>query len=250
MGNSIMATNRAQLYKYKGNRCASCGESVENMVKRYGTFNRMIEFNHIDPKSKHKDYDNLIRRVISTEQIDEVDKCVLLCRKCHGILHAQNIDGYMEITVNFDGRNVSQKLNGQFIVDKLDKEITFLSNQKLLLEPYLVKVGGEPEKVLCALELETESFLASRFLNLESHKSIVIQSIDGKRELMKAEYIEGRKAKFSQALGFPIFMMQLSENEGDPPYLWIRNGMLLTKNGEIIIKGTISCEVKLATKLA
>jgi hypothetical protein len=84
-----MAAPRKQLYKYKGNKCANCGLSVEEMLARFGTFNRMFQFNHVDPKQKDPRYDNLIQRQLSGEQLDEVDKCVLLCNECHGILHAQ-----------------------------------------------------------------------------------------------------------------------------------------------------------------
>src|ERR1700732_1123959 len=89
---------------YKGNRCAYCGVSVEESFKRYGTFYRMYEVNHVDPDKKDPDYDNLIRRNGSVEQLDELDKCVLLCKLCHGILHAQNIVTTMTIRVEVLGK--------------------------------------------------------------------------------------------------------------------------------------------------
>ncbi|MEX2174200.1 MAG: hypothetical protein WD872_07550, partial [Pirellulaceae bacterium] len=80
-----MPANRRQLYEYKGDRCGYCGRPVQEMIEEFGGFERIFEFNHIEPAKKHPDYDNLIRRTISTEQLDEIDKCVLLCRVCHGI---------------------------------------------------------------------------------------------------------------------------------------------------------------------
>jgi len=54
--------------KYKGNRCAFCGMTVEEMLARYGTFKRMTEFHHIDEGKKAKNYNNLIQRKLSSEQ--------------------------------------------------------------------------------------------------------------------------------------------------------------------------------------
>lgn len=236
---------REQLFKYKGNRCAGCGTSVIDMVSRFGTFDRMLEFHHIKPDEKSNNYKNIIRRNISTEQLEELDKCVLLCRQCHGILHAQNMNGTLEVSVNFNGKNISQTLEGQFIIDNIDKEITFVTNQKLLLEPYRVIVGNEPEKLLCGLELEIEDLLSSLLKDIETHKVIKIYSINGERLLMKAEHIKGREVKLSQTVDFPIIMMELCENKGDSPYLWLRNGLLLNKDGAIQSEGVISCNLKL-----
>src|SRR5258708_18927649 len=104
---------KRQLFKYKGNKCAKCGLSVTAMLERYGTVNRMFQFNHIDPTKKHPDYDNLIRRTINTEQLDEIDKCVLLCNECHGVVHAQNLTGEISLTVNVDGHKCEQTFKGQ-----------------------------------------------------------------------------------------------------------------------------------------
>src|SRR6266498_3699811 len=57
--------------KYKGNRCVSCGESVAESFRRYGTFHRLFHFNHIDPSKKDSEYDNVIRQNVSTKQLDE-----------------------------------------------------------------------------------------------------------------------------------------------------------------------------------
>jgi hypothetical protein len=62
------------LFKYKGDRCAYCGLTVDDMLRRYGVVNKLFQFNHIDPAKKHPDYDNVIQRVLSFEQLDEIDK--------------------------------------------------------------------------------------------------------------------------------------------------------------------------------
>ncbi len=134
--------NKEQLFRYKGNKCACCGISTIEMVNRYGTFNRMLEFNHINPDDKDPEYKNIIRRVLSTKQLDEVDKCVLLCRKCHGILHAQNINAELEFTSKVDGQKATQRFKGQVIVDLKENHFTSLTNERILLIPYHVKIGS------------------------------------------------------------------------------------------------------------
>ena len=236
---------REQLFKYKGNRCSVCGMSVIEMVSRFGTFERMLEFHHINPNEKSKEYKNLIRRNISTEQLEELDKCVLLCRQCHGVIHAQNIKGTLEIKVNCDGKEISQKLEGQLILDNVDKELTFISNQKCLLAPYRVIVGSEKEKILCGVQLETEGLLAALLNKIEKHKIIEIYSINGKRLLMKAEHVKGREVKLTQTVDFPIFTIELSESKGGKPYLWVRNGLMLNKDGSIQSKGVLNYKMVL-----
>ena len=90
-------SEKEQQLRYKGYHCASCGVSVAEIVARYGTFNRLTQFHHIDPKTKSKNYSNLIRRKISSEQLDELDKCVLLCDRCHNVIHAQEKKGMLAI---------------------------------------------------------------------------------------------------------------------------------------------------------
>jgi len=148
--------NRTQLYKYRGNCCSHCGKSVEEVVARYGTFNRMFEFHHIDPEQKHPKYSALMQRTLSAEQIEEIDKCLLLCRDCHGIIHAQNIEGSITIRSSIGSRVASQKLKGWFIADSLDKTLRFMSNERNLLQPCFVSLGaGEREKYFI-LELMQE----------------------------------------------------------------------------------------------
>jgi hypothetical protein len=49
-------TSRDQLYQYKGNKCGSCGKTVEVIMERWGSVKRMFEFNHIVPSKKHGNY--------------------------------------------------------------------------------------------------------------------------------------------------------------------------------------------------
>lgn len=60
--------------EYKGGKCIICG---------YNNCDRNMSFHHIDPKTK--DFQISGNHVLSWEKLKkELDKCVLLCCRCHG----------------------------------------------------------------------------------------------------------------------------------------------------------------------
>jgi len=65
---------------YKGGKCTSCG---------YNKCNAALEFHHINPNTKDKDYFNL-RRGLTNDLKSELDKCVLLCANCHREHHSSD----------------------------------------------------------------------------------------------------------------------------------------------------------------
>ena len=237
--------DRTQLYMYKGNRCSSCGMSVKEMLERYGTFNRMFELHHIEPKTKHPNYKNLMKRVLSLEQIEEVDKCTLLCTLCHGIIHAQNVKGMLKLSVEFDGRTVSQQFEGWVRFDVKDKQATFVTNQRFLLQPCEVRFGTGDLVKLCVIEIEQKHNLLRWLKDLEDLEMVEIVSCLSKDVVMKIEYVSTKKSKITQTLGFPVTTLNLSSTGKGPKDLWLRNGVLLSKTGEVITKGVFSysCEL-------
>lgn len=67
---------RQQAVDYLGGKCEICG---------YKGFPSAFDFHHLDPRTK--DY-NISSRVVSLELIkEELDKCVLLCCRCHREVH-------------------------------------------------------------------------------------------------------------------------------------------------------------------
>lgn len=238
--------DRAQLYKYKGNKCSSCGMSVMEMVERHGTFNRIFQFHHIDPKTKHSNYNNLMKQVLSPEQIEEVDKCTLLCTQCHAIIHAQNIKGDLELSVVFDGRTVTQKFKGWILYDATDNRATFVTNQRLMLQPCEVRFGTRDPVKLCVIEIEQEHLL-NWLKRLEDLKTVEIVACSNAKPLMRIEHISTKKAKITQALGFPVTSIDASSKGNGIYDLWLRNGVALSKTGEVLTSGTFSysCELLL-----
>lgn len=210
-------TNREQLLKYRGNKCSGCGLSVPEMVSRYGTFNRMIEFHHVDPKTKSNNYDNLIRRKISTEQIEEAEKCILLCSQCHGILHAQCITGKMELNMEFEGRSVTQRLEGHIIYDAIDNTLKFLTNQRMMLQVYRIRVSGKDEEILSGVEIAEDRYFTRIFEQLAIGQAVEVYNYRGTKLDMRAESIGNREIKMTHAIGFPFFTMDLRNMKSETP---------------------------------
>lgn len=232
--------NRTQLYEYLGNSCSHCGKSVEEMVERYGTFNRMFEFHHVKPSEKHPQYSKLMNKGLSAEQIEEVDKCILLCRDCHAIMHAQNNSGLIEIKSNIGGREVSQKLSGWFIVDYIDKRTKFISNERNLLQPCCVSLGTDKYHEFFALELMQNERVINWLHELDIYKNIKIISLVDNTVLLEIVSVSKNVANVRMALGFPLLSMDFDVAKGDSSYLWLRNGIILTKEGKLYSKGEIS----------
>lgn len=237
--------DRAQLYKYKGDRCTSCGISVEEMVARYGTFDRMFELHHIDPDAKNPNYTNLIRRRLSAEQIEEVDKCTLLCSRCHAIIHAQNVTAKLKLTVSLEDRDVSQSFDGWVVCDAQDNTFTFVTNERFMLQPCVVAFGsGEPLK-LCAIEIEKPEYLVNWLHNIDVLEGV---HIFGKSEddlLMRIEHIGPKKVKITQELGFPVTAINLATEGSKKDNVWLRNGILLTDDGEVHTSGQLNYECEM-----
>jgi hypothetical protein len=70
--------NKINAVIYKGGKCTICG---------YDKCMNSLDFHHLDPEQKEFSISNHKNK--SLENIkDELDKCILVCRNCHGELHA------------------------------------------------------------------------------------------------------------------------------------------------------------------
>jgi len=232
--------DRSQLYKYKGNRCSSCGLSVEEMVTRHGTFNRMFQLHHVDPDAKHTSYEKLMKQMLSLEQIEEVDKCTLLCTQCHAVIHAQEITAKLELSVEIGQRKVTQCFDGWIKADIFDKTFTFVTNQRFLLKPCEVRFGTKDPIELCVIEIEKDGNLLDWLQNISQYKFVEILARSNREVLMQIEYTGERKVKITQAIGFPVTAIDMSTQEDGANDVWMRNGVVLTKAGEIHTSGTLS----------
>ncbi|WP_153015950.1 hypothetical protein [Methanofollis ethanolicus] len=71
--------NKEEIIKYKGGKCQKCGVSFD------GTNAAIFDLHHPDPDTKEK---NISSNPLSTHR-EEVDRCILVCRNCHALLHYQ-----------------------------------------------------------------------------------------------------------------------------------------------------------------
>lgn len=221
---------------YKGNCCAVCGLTVDEMVQRYGTFKRMTEFHHIDPYKKAPNYPSLIQRKISSEQLDELDKCALLCRQCHGIIHAQNMTCKLKITLSIDEHQYSQEINGQCVVDRIDKRVKFISDECFKLGQYVVKIGSNPPERMIGLEMDSKEFFSSIFRSLPEIKTVTIWDENTRIPQFRIESLGNGDFRLQQSFSFPFLTL---ESIDDFPKFWVRGGMYLDEEGKIMGEGKI-----------
>jgi hypothetical protein len=208
----------------------------------------MFEFNHINPAMKDPNYDNLIRRKLSSDQLDEIDKCVLLCDHCHDRVHAQNITTSMllSVTISHEGKRKSceQRVQGQIVNDWKDKTSTFITNERLTIWPYHVFLGSKKPRVCFGYELDTNGLLFKWLGEIDRHKSIVIRSWMANSELFRATFKGGGVFTVSHDVRYPFFEAELYEEKGKPVRVWVRKGSALTKD-EVWESGTLTYELRL-----
>lgn len=73
-------TNKKRAVDYKGGKCKVCG---------YDKCVDALEFHHRDPSEKNREYDANYMKKLDFEKVKlELDKCDLLCCRCHREIHA------------------------------------------------------------------------------------------------------------------------------------------------------------------
>ncbi len=68
---------KKQAVEYKGGKCQRCG---------YDKCLASLDFHHIDPETKDPNWRKIRSRAFSFIK-EELDKCLLVCRNCHGEIH-------------------------------------------------------------------------------------------------------------------------------------------------------------------
>lgn len=77
---------------YKGNECVDCGKHLT-----YQNNKGEYDFHHVDPSTKVTGIGILLKDHASIERlINELDKCVLLCKPCHKQRHLDYNRGLRE----------------------------------------------------------------------------------------------------------------------------------------------------------
>ena len=239
--------NRRQLLKYKGDACILCGREVETEIAEFGTHKRVFEFHHIDPSSKSDEYDNLVRRQLSSDILDELDKCVLVCNRCHDRLENQNSSGTSTATVSvtLEGRTVQQRVGGNILFNRVTNRLQFVTNERFKLIPYWLSVGNQPVETLLDIELSDGGRLWNEVLQIAKNGSVVVHDNRG-QVVFSATHIEGDTARIECPDSTPFLKAEL---EGETSFL-IQSGVAMASTGEVVTDGWVTMEVKLKTPLA
>jgi len=72
-------SNKKRAVEYKGGKCERCG---------YNKCIDALEFHHIDPSEKDKNFGNIKIRKWE-DQKKELDKCICVCANCHREIHLE-----------------------------------------------------------------------------------------------------------------------------------------------------------------
>ena len=220
-----MAINRL-LFQYKGNCCSFCGKTVEQMLKRFGVANKLFQFHHIDPDKKHPDYNKLMQRKLSTEQLDEVDKCVLLCSDCHIILEAQKGEAVITLTRDLGDRAVEQKITGNIIVDMEDRKIHFFSEDVILLDLYDVQRGKAAPEALTGIDLHENNTLSWMLLETLQTERLLIRRHEDQRQMLEATRLNRRSCRLHPSVEFSLIQFNGLRDDGTL-HLSVRKGRII-----------------------
>lgn len=224
---------------YMGNTCKICNKSVEEVERQFLTSKGAFEFNHIDPSQKSANYDNLIRQKISEKQLDELDKCNLLCRFCHGIWTNQKVKGKMVITIQLPDKRVVRKQfkyhglikndNDNTVVNvfpdyapKIDIYSYRLGNGKLVY-----RIGCELEKVIFKLMFATKR---RKLLHIWDNFGLVL----------RVKKIDDIQFEVMYSVRFLLIKFCGDPENSRDPHIWARNGKAVIERDRVESKGELS----------
>lgn len=177
---------------------------------------------------------------LSRRQMDEIDKCVLLCTQCHGVIHAQEITATLELSVQLGKRIARQRFMGWIRSDKSAKTLTFVTNEPYLLVPCEVKLGPEYLQTLFIVEIERDRNLKSWLADLERHKFIEIRSLANPKHFMRITHTAPGHMAVKQTLGLPITSLEFHPTERPKERIFVRNGIWLSASGDVLTEGELN----------
>ena len=228
--------DRAIRYQYKGGRCLKCGKTVKSVKRRYLTASGCFELNYVDQSKKSPNYKNMIRRIISTIQLDEIDKCVLLCRECHTIFHAQGITarGTFEVDLG-NGQVKRQTIRYKGIHDYKNQHLYLFSDERYLLQVFSYRLGSGKPIVRIARDLERS--LARLLLATKRRRRLLIYDPQG--AVLLAKKVDDTHYEMEYMVRFPIFTAELQIDDPSNRTLWCRNGAVIVRGQNVKRKGAI-----------
>ena len=227
--------------EYLGGRCVICRRSIKALERRYLTASKgAVEFNHIDPSQKSPNYEKLIRRVVSAAQLDELDKCNLLCRICHGIWTNQRLTGKIQVTMSLpDGRIAKKRFRHHGLIEIKNGQPTvyMFADNPCQLEIYAYSLGNSQRKYRVGFELEKS---LSKLLLATRRSRRALHIWDQRGLAFKAERIDASRLEFQYCIRFSLLKFEGKPDNPESPYLWARNGKMIIEGRGVRKTGVVS----------
>ncbi|MEO6807920.1 MAG: hypothetical protein ABI353_02275, partial [Isosphaeraceae bacterium] len=214
--------------EYLGGHCAACRRSIKAIERRFLTSKGTFEFNHIDPSQKSPIYEKLIRRVISAEQLDELDKTNLLCRICHGIWTNQRLKGKSQVAIALpDGRVVKKRLSFHGLMEFQKGKLRFylFADEPCQLGVYRHSLGSGRRVYRLGFELEKDFGK----LLLATRRRRILRIWDCKGLVFQAERLDGSRLRVKYSVRFAIPKFEGKFADPEFPHIWVRNGKVVIK---------------------
>jgi hypothetical protein len=98
---------------------------------------------------------------------------------------------------------------------------------------------------LFAIELEKRDYLVNWLHHVKDLQGVQIFGRSADDLCMKIEYLAYKKIRLTQKVGFPVFAFHLTSDGQNKNDVWMHNGFVLTKSGEVHTSGTLTCVCEL-----
>jgi hypothetical protein len=231
--------------EYLGSRCAVCRRSIAAIERRFLTSKGTVEFNHVDPDRKSPIYEKLIRRVLSAAQLDELDKCNLLCRICHGAWTNQRLRARSHMTFTLpDGRIVKKTIlwHGLMEIEKQKPKFHLFADEPCHLEVYVHSLGGSRRIFRLGFELEKD--LARLLLATRRRRTLRVWDKEGL--VFIATKLDDKRLKVEFLTRFAVIKFEGVPDDPGCPRVWVRNGKMIIRGQRIRKKGGFDVEMEYA----
>lgn len=229
--------------EYLGGRCAVCRRSVAAIERRFLTSKQTVEFNHIDPDRKSPIYEKLIRRVLSAAQLDELDKCNLLCRVCHGVWTTQTLRGKLRITITLpNGRIVKKLIRHHGLIEFVNSKpkVHLFADEPCYLDVYTYSLGGS--RMIYRLGFELEKDLVRLLLATRRRRTLRICDQEGL--VFIATKLDEKRLRVEALTRFVLLKFEGVPDIRRSPRVWVRNGKMIVRGQRIRKKGGFGFEME------
>ena len=157
----------------------------------------------------------------------------------------QNIKGALRLSVRVAGKEYSEELEGLVIIDLVSNTSKFMTNELVQAVPYLVQLGDNSPVLMFGGELTREGGLRRYLLELPIHRSFSITRMSDFRPMFIARHKRGLTANVQWDVTFPLVAAEFADSEGKEGYVFLRRGIALTRDGDVISRGLIETEMRI-----